>query len=391
MFEQAIKKEIHAIQESHQMRQLFRTEDAHGPWLSVKGQRMLNLASNNYLGYAGHPRLIQAAQQALTSYGVGATASRLIIGNHPLYEAAEQALTSWKRGEKGLILQSGYAANVGIISALVGRHDVVFSDRLNHASIVDGILLSRAAHKRYRHNDLDHLEKLLKQTASTKRKLIVTDALFSMDGDFARLKELVTLKKRYDAWLMVDEAHSSGLYGPAGEGLSHHLNVHEHIDIQMGTFSKALGVYGAYVIGSVSLIHYLTNKMRSFIYSTALPPVILGTIHEAIQLVQGDAERRKHVHRLAKTMRSHLQDVGFDCCGSESHIIPLRIGSNEQTVQFSHRLQQEGIAAIAVRPPTVPENEARIRLTVTADHTEKDLHWAVTTIQRIGHETGVMM
>ncbi len=390
MWEQELRNELDQLTGKSQRRVLSQVEHADRPLLVMNGRRMLNLASNDYLGLAGDERLKRASADAVAHYGAGATASRLIVGNHPLYLEAERALTLWKKSEAGLILQSGYAANTGIIAALIGRSGTVYSDKLNHASIVDGIVLSRAEHLRYRHNDLSHLEALLKKTPAHKRKLIVTDTVFSMDGDMARLHDLVTLKQRYNAILMVDEAHGSGVFGPNGEGFVHALKLQDQVDVQMGTFSKALGCYGAYVTGSELLIDYLTNKMRSFIFSTALPPAVLGSIREAIRVVQEERFRRERLQETAADFRTALSSLGFDTCQSRAQIVPVRIGSNVRTVKFSQRLQEEGIAAIPVRPPTVPENEARIRFTVTALHEPDELTWAVGKIAALGKEFGVI-
>jgi 8-amino-7-oxononanoate synthase len=385
-----IQNELAELEQCSQRRSLVTSENAGEPWLLRGGRRLLNLASNNYLGLAGDKRIKEAAIEAMGKYGAGSTASRLIIGNHPVYEQAEAALINWKGTQAGLIFNSGYTANLGIISTLVGRDDVVFSDKLNHASIVDGAILSRAEHKRYRHNDLNHLEALLQKTSPHKRKLIVTDSVFSMDGDIARLEGLVKLKERYNAILMVDEAHSSGIYGPRGEGLVHHLQLQDNVDIQMGTFSKALGCFGAYVVGKPWLIEYLINKMRSFIYTTALPPSVLGSICAAMQIVREDAARRERLHKNATYFRTALSKLGFHTCGSKSQIIPVVIGGNDRTLRFSERLQAEGIAAIAVRPPTVPERQARIRFTIMATHDRKDLEWAIEKIALVGKHMGVI-
>jgi 8-amino-7-oxononanoate synthase len=385
-----IKKELDGLQGASQARQFTLIESAQEPWLYKDGRRLLNLSSNNYLGLAGDDRLKQAAIEATNKYGVGSTASRLVIGNHPVYELAESALNQWKKSSAALILNSGYTANLGIISSIIGREGVVFSDKLNHASIVDGIVLSRAEHKRYHHNDLNHLETLLKQTPVQKMKLIVTDAVFSMDGDMALLEELVKIKEKYQAVLMVDEAHSSGIYGPLGEGLVHQLHLQSAVDIQMGTFSKALGGFGAYVTGEKWLINYLTNKMRSLIFTTSLPPATLGAITAAITVVQEETWRRNQLLEHAAFVRSSLTQLGFELCGSVTQIIPILVGSNDKTLLFSQRLQEEGIAAIAIRPPTVPINQARIRLSLMATHCCDDLAWAVSIIAKVGRELGVI-
>ncbi len=367
-------------------RKLITSNDAALPWLRRDGHKLLNLASNNYLGIAGLQEFNEKTARLADTHPLGATASRLIIGNHPLYEAAEYQLSKWKKSEASLIFGSGYMANVGIISALLTRNDAVFSDRLNHASIVDGCQLSRADHFRFRHNDLNHLESLLKKSTH-KRKLIVVDALFSMDGDKANLVDLVTLKERYGAILMVDEAHSGGVYGKNGSGLVEEMGLTEQVEIQMGTFSKALGSYGGYVTGSKVLIDYLINHARSMIFTTGLPPYIIASQIAALQIVQEQPWRREKVLKLGEQLRQQLLKLDFDLCSSESYIVPVLIGENQQVINVSNALQKLGIAAIAVRPPTVPKGEGRIRLTVTAMHTEADIDWTVAQFQKLKSES----
>ncbi|PGS09401.1 8-amino-7-oxononanoate synthase [Bacillus pseudomycoides] len=380
---------LNRLKEKSQYRHVVMTEQAEEPWLIRNGKRMLNLASNNYLGLAGDRRLKEASIVATKEYGVGATASRLVVGNYALYEEVEQSVCDWKETEKAIIVNSGYSANVGAISSLVGRHDIVFSDKLNHASIVDGIMLSGAEHKRYRHNDLEYLERLLQMAPVAKRKLIVTDTVFSMDGDVAHLKELIMLKEKYGALLMVDEAHAGGIYGKHGAGLAHvEQGLSEGIDIHMGTFSKALGCYGAYLAGDAICIDYMKNTMRSFIFTTALPPGTLGAMKRAIEIVKEDEGRRQRLLENGAYFRNALEEVGFNIGDSSTHIVPIIVASNEATLHFSEKLQEAGIAAIAIRPPTVPYNSSRIRFAVTSEHTKADLQWAIEQIIRIGKEEG---
>ena len=381
-----LQSKLQQLHEQGQYRDLYVTEKAEETWLIRDKKRMLNLASNNYLGLAGDERLKEAAIACTRKYGTGATASRLVVGNYSLYEEVERSICDWKGTEKALVVNSGYTANIGVISSLVSRHDIVFSDKLNHASIVDGIILSGAEHKRYRHNDLDHLEKLLKTASPEKRKLIVTDTVFSMDGDTAYLRELVELKEKYGAILIVDEAHASGIYGIGGAGLSHIEDLAQKIDIHMGTFSKALGCYGAYLTGDAIYIEYLHNMMRSFIFTTALPPGTLGAVQKAIEIVQEDHKRRENLIANGEYFRSKLREAGFDIGNSSTHIIPIVVGSNENALRFSKRLQEAGIAAIAIRPPTVPINSSRIRFAVTSQHTIADLKWAIDRITHIAKE-----
>lgn len=360
--------------------------DRAGTWIQVEGKPLLNLSSNNYLGLAHDQRIVEAGKLAAEEWGAGGTASRLVHGNYALYDELEQQLAAWKEREAALVFANGYQANTGVIAALAGRGDAVFSDRLNHASIVDGIVLSRAEHFRYRHNDMEHLEFLLKKHQDARRKWIVTDSIFSMDGDKAPLHELVQLRDRYDTMLMVDEAHAGGVRGEEGQGLCHELGIAGKVDVLMGTFSKAFGVYGAYVCADEIIIRYLMTKARSLVYSTALPPAVIGSNLAALSLVQTDSWRRKAVRQNALMFRQLLRSRGFTVDEEDTPIIPLTLGENEWTLQFSKRLRQRGIAAVAIRPPTVPAGTARIRFTVMAAHTREELKWACEQVSVIRDE-----
>ncbi|MED1488285.1 8-amino-7-oxononanoate synthase [Bacillus smithii] len=390
LWEKQMKEELRHIEDKKQKRHLYSIDFLKNSYVLKDGRRLLNFSSNNYLGLAGDDRLIQASVRAAQQYGAGSTASRLMVGNYSLYEKVESELAKWKGTKAALIFNSGYTANVGIISALVGRHDIVFSDKWNHASIIDGTILSRAEMKRYQHQDLDHLESLLKKAPVHKKKLIVTDSVFSMDGDIAPLKGLVELKEKYGAILMVDEAHSSGIYGERGEGLLHLLGIEQQVDVQMGTFSKALGSFGAYVTGKQWIIDYFINKVRSFIFTTALPPAALGSILAAISIVQKETIRRKKLQENSYYFRKKLYEIGFDIGTSETQIVPIMIGSNELTVLFSKKLEEKGVAAIAIRPPTVPEGAARIRFSLMSTFTKEELDWTLEQVAAIGKELGVI-
>ncbi|OIJ13063.1 8-amino-7-oxononanoate synthase [Anaerobacillus alkalilacustris] len=389
-WETEVIAELELLEKVSQKRAIVTTKEINSPFVIRDGQKLLNLASNNYLGLSNDIRLKNAAFMAIDKYGVGSGASRLMTGNHPLYDKVESRLIQWKRAEAALVLNSGYTANVGIISALMKRDDIVFSDKLNHASIIDGIVLSRAKLQRYRHRDIYHLEALLMKAPKDKRKLIVTDTVFSMDGDIADLEGIVRLKEKYNAMLMVDEAHASGVYGKGGQGYSYHVNLQDKVDIQMGTFSKAFGTYGAYVVAKKWIIDYLINCMRGLIYTTALPPSVLATIERAIEIVEEENEKRIILQQHAQHFRNMLINYGFDTCKSESQIVPIIIGENSKTLSFAKRLQEEGIAAIAVRPPTVPDNKARVRFAITATHQKKQLDWALEKIIQVGKELEVI-
>jgi len=353
-------------------------------WVSVNGRKLFNLCSNNYLGLAADRRVKQAASNAVEVYGCGATASRLIVGNYELYDRLEEKIARFKGTESALVFNSGYCANIGIISALVGRGDAVISDRLNHASIIDGIILSRAENRRYRHLDLDSLEHVLKDCASFRRKLIVTDTVFSMDGDVAPLKEIVWLKEKYGALLMIDEAHGSGVLGPTGKGLAEVDGVSGAVEVNMGTLGKALGVAGAYVAGSQVLIDYLRNKSRSLIYSTGLPPAVVGGLLAALQIIQEEPWRRERLLSKAEMFRHRLNTIGFKTMNSQSQIIPIVVGSASKAVEFSKRLMEENVLLTAIRPPTVPTNTARLRVSLMSTHQDKDLEMALAKIEHVG-------
>ncbi|WP_238403337.1 aminotransferase class I/II-fold pyridoxal phosphate-dependent enzyme [Paenibacillus mesophilus] len=373
-------------------------------WVWRNGRRMLNLASNHYLGL-GH-RLDEAVLARWSAYAdesvpgpgagtnagirTGATASRLIVGGDPAIGRFEREFAAYKGTEACLVFGSGYMANVGIIGALVGRNDIVFSDKLNHASIVDGAVLSRAETVRYRNRDMNHLESLLRRAEPSKKKLIVTDSVFSMDGSLAPLSELVELKERYGAMLMVDEAHSGGVYGREGEGLAHALGLTGKVDVHMGTFSKAYGCYGAYAAGNKVVIDYLVNKARSLIFSTALPPMVVHAIRDQWGAVRRDGWRRERLLSQAEWLRTQLRSAGFDTGDSECHIVPVIVGGNERALAFGRRLQEEGVAAVPIRPPTVPEGSARIRFTPMATHRDDELRMALARIVSVGRELGVV-
>jgi 8-amino-7-oxononanoate synthase len=371
-------------------RRLFTIEEVlPGGKVRLEGRVLLNLSSNDYLGLSRDPRLIAAAQEAAGRFGVGAGASRLVCGHLALHEDTEARLARFKGTEAAVIFSTGYMANVGAISALVGPGDTVFGDKLNHASIYDGIRLAGATLARYPHRDLNRLESLLKKSSSG-RKLIITDSVFSVDGDLAPLRELVTLKERYGAALMVDEAHATGVLGPGGAGLAEALGLTGAIEVHMGTFSKALGSLGGYVAGDCRLIDYLHNRARSFIYSTALPPPVVGAIHRALEVVAREPQPRHYLQEQAAQFRHILEAAGFDTLGSETQIIPVLVGENAPTLAFAARLRQEGLMAVALRPPTVPPGRARVRFSLSAAHAPEDLARAREVIVAVGRELGLI-
>ncbi|MFE4709359.1 8-amino-7-oxononanoate synthase [Paenibacillus sp. NPDC056722] len=387
-----MEKELKLLADASLERSLHISNPVSGsPGYTLRGEQvLLNLSSNDYLGLSQHPAILEVMREALLTEGAGSGASRHVTGNRASYSRLEEALADWQNCEAALVFANGYMANSGVISALVGRGDVVFSDQLNHASIVDGIVLSRAEHARYRHNNMEHLRTLLDKYRDKRRKLIVTDAVFSMDGDQAPLRELAALKREYGAMLMVDEAHSGGIYGGRGEGLSHELGLQDDVDIHMGTFSKSFGVYGAYICGSRMVIRWLVNKARPLIYSTALPPSIVAGITKALVLVQEEHWRRERLCAASRLFRSLLCDAGFNIGAGDSPIVPLIVGNNDLALRFSRALEEEGILAVAIRPPTVPDGTARIRFSLSAVHSDKELTHAAVRIHNVSLRLGVL-
>lgn len=335
---------------------------------------LLNLSSNNYLGLA------ETLEAPANAASWGSTASRLVAGNDPAFAELEASMAELEGTEACCFFSSGYMANIGVIPALVGRDDAVLSDRLNHASIIDGIAISRARHQRFRHRDMDHLETLLKRQVG-KRRLIISESIFSMDGDIAQLAELADLAARYGAMLMIDEAHSGGVFGPGGAGLVSALGLADRVHVRMGTFSKAYGCYGAYVAGSRALVNLLVNRARSFIYTTGLPPCLVQVARQAVFRARDEEWRREALHGHAKWFRAALQDLGLDIGGSESQIVPWIIGDEAETLRVAERLREAGIAAVAIRPPTVPEGSSRIRFSLMATHERPDLERVVALLK----------
>ena len=348
----------------------------------MDGREVLMLCSNNYLGLADHPALTKAAVAATERYGTSSGASRLVSGTMELHQLLETAVAGFKQTEAGLTFNSGYGANTGIIAALVGRGDVIFSDRLNHASIVDGALLSGARLVRYPHCDHNALERLLAHHRGTGRCLIVTDGVFSMDGDMAPLGELVELKQTHEAMLMVDDAHGTGVLGNNGRGSAELLGVPACVDIHMGTFGKALGSFGAYAAISSELRDLLVNRARSFIFSTSLPPGVLAASVAALEMVQSQAGRSLRERLAANTalFRGLLNTAGLSTGSGATQIVPIMCGDAEVAMRFSAQLLEQGIFVQGIRPPTVPVGACRLRCTVMATHTTEDLTWAAERI-----------
>jgi glycine C-acetyltransferase len=381
-----IQNELEELKRQGLYRKLRRVEGEQGPTLMLDGRKVLNFSSNNYLGLANHPALKKAAKEAIDRYGCGAVASRLISGNMTLHEELEEKLAKLKGTEAALVFNSGFQANVGIIPALAGEGDAIFSDELNHASIIDGCRLARAKTAVYPHCDPAALENALKNSQANGRKLIVTETLFSMDGDEAPLAEIVELSERYGALVMVDEAHATGVAGPNGAGIAAKLGLSDRIPIQMGTLGKALGGFGAYVAGSRALRELLINRCRSFIFTTALPPAVLAAAIAAIDLLYQEPQRRLTLWHNIRALREGLRNLGFSLGSGESQIVPLVIGDAEKCMAFSERLLQKGVFAQGIRPPTVPEGTSRLRITLMATHTHEHLHRGLKAFEEVRGE-----
>lgn len=392
---ESIKEELAEIREKGLYRVLRTVETAQGPRVTIDGREMILLCSNDYLGLANHPKLKEAACDAIEKYGFGTGASRLISGSMTPHCEFEEKFARFKGTEAALLFNSGYASNTGVIPAVTGFGDTIFSDRLNHASIVDGCRLSRADFRRYRHLDMKALERYLiyhsENYEETGRKLIVTDGVFSMDGDIAPLDKVVSLAKEHDCMLMVDDAHGTGVLGASGKGTAEHLGIAvEDIDIYMGTLGKALGSYGAYVAGSRELIDYLINKARSFIYSTALPPSMAAAAIAAIEIMEDEPERRERLLANAAIMRDGLKGLGFEIMDSHTQIIPILTVDSEIACGMMELLMDEGVYALAIRPPSVPEGTSRLRVTVTSEHSQEDLGKSLTAFKKCGKKVGLI-
>ncbi|MBI2295558.1 MAG: 8-amino-7-oxononanoate synthase [Betaproteobacteria bacterium] len=347
-------------------------ESPQGARVTVDGRRYVAFCSNDYLGLANHPALIEAACEGAVRHGVGAGASHLILGHSAAHHALEEALATFVGLPRALLFSAGYLANIGVVTAFVGRGDAVFADRLNHASLNDAVLLSRAEFKRFPHLDLAALERLL-AASRARRKLVVTDAVFSMDGDIAPVPELIALCERHDAWLLLDDAHGFGVLGREGRGVLAHFNAASPRVIYMATLGKAAGVFGAFVAGEAELVETLIQRARSYIYTTAAPPLLSVALMKSLELVRNEDWRRHHLRSLVALLRERLQLRRWRLAPSETAIQPLVIGGNEAAVAVSEALARQGLLVPAIRPPTVPQGTARLRISLSAAHELADV------------------
>jgi len=379
-----LQQQLEALAEQGMLRTLRSVEGAHGPRVKIEGAERLLLCSNNYLGLANHPYLIEASCRATRELGTGSGASRLISGSLQLHHQLEERLAAFKGTEAALVYNTGYAANNGIIQGLLGADDLVFSDSLNHASIIDGCRLSGARIAVFPHNDMAALAAMMKKEQPSRkgRWLIVVDGVFSMDGDLAPLDHLVALKEEYDAWLMVDDAHGGGVLGDQGRGTGEFFGCHDNIDLQMGTFGKAFGSFGAYLTAKQAIVDTLINRSRSFIFSTSLPPAVLAANLAALDLVASEEgkKRRIQLEHNRQLFSQILADAGLDLCGSRTQIVPIMIGAPDSTMRIAADLFNRGLFLSGIRPPTVAEGTCRLRATLMADHSPAELRQAARLI-----------
>lgn len=366
-----IEPELAQLDADGLRRRLTVREGCQSTQIHLDGRQLVNFGSNDYLSLAADPRLIRAATDAISREGFGSGASPLITGHGRAHQVLEERLARFEGTEAALVFSSGFAANSGTIAALVSSGHAVFTDRKNHASLLDGCRLSRADVKVYPHGDLGRLEDLLRRFSGRKRRLVVTDSLFSMDGDLASLAELADLAERCDAMLMIDEAHATGVFGENGRGVAEEQQVEDRVDVRVGTLSKALGSVGGYVVGSRSLIDWLTNRARPYIFSTAGPAAAAAAAVAALDAVRDEPHRRQELLARATEFREALSRQGFDIGKSASQIIPIRVGNSGRAVELSAKLARAGLFVPAIRPPTVPEGEACLRISLTFGHTEE--------------------
>ena len=386
-----ITQEIDGLKEQGLYNRIRTIGSAQGAWLVVDGKNVLNFCSNNYLGLANHPKIVEAAKEATKKYGVGPAAVRSIAGTMDLHVQLEQRLATFKGAEDVITFQSGFTANLGTISALVGKEDVVFSDRLNHASIIDGCRLSGAKIIPYEHNDAEALEDAIKDNLSNyRRALIVTDGVFSMDGDIAPLPDLYEVAKKYDILFMVDDAHGEGVLGKGGRGIVDHFGLHGKVDIEVGTMSKAFGVVGGIVAGDKVIVEWLRQRGRPFLFSSAVTAPDAAACLAAVDLLEESTELVDRLWANAKHFKAEMKKLGFDTGVSETPITPVMLGEAPLAQQFSRELFEEGVFAMSIGFPTVAKGKARIRVMISAAHDNDDLGKGLEAFEKVGKKLGVI-
>ncbi|GAB4459738.1 MAG: glycine C-acetyltransferase [Armatimonadaceae bacterium] len=386
-----LKAQIEALKEQHLYKPLITVESAPGARVTVDGREMINLSSNNYLGLAADPRLKKAAANAALEYGAGAGAVRPIIGNLKLHDELEATLAEFKEVEAVMVFQSGFTSNSGTIPTIMEAEDAILTDSLNHASIIDGCRLSKAKRVVYQHKDLNHLEDALKSTQDARIRLIITDGVFSMDGDIAPLDKICDLAEQYNAAVMVDDAHGSGVMGKNGRGTAYHFGVKDRVDIQLGTLSKAVGVVGGYIAGSSALRDWLTQRARPFLFSTGAPPAVAAACIEAIRIMQSDPTLTQRLWENTRYWQEGLRKLGFDTGETVTPITPVMVGDEEKTQALQRELRDAGVLALAVVFPTVARGKARVRTMPTAAHTQGDFDEALAAFEKAGKKLGILM
>ncbi|MCY9189660.1 glycine C-acetyltransferase [Bacillus mojavensis] len=381
-----LKAELERMKENHTWQDVKQVESMQGPSVTVNHKKVIQLSSNNYLGFTSHPRLIKAAQEAAQQFGAGTGSVRTIAGTFTMHQELEKKLAAFKKTEAALVFQSGFTTNQGVLSSILSKDDIVISDELNHASIIDGIRLTKADKKVYQHVDMSDLEKVLRKSMNYRMRLIVTDGVFSMDGNIAPLPDIVELAEKYDAFVMVDDAHASGVLGESGRGTVNHFGLDGRVHIQVGTLSKAIGVLGGYVAGSKVLIDYLRHKGRPFLFSTSHPPAVTAACMEAIDVLLEEPEHMERLWENTHYFKSRLIQMGFTLTQSQTPILPILIGNEGAAKQFSDQLLSQGVFAQSIVFPTVAKGKARIRTILTAEHTKEELDQALDAIEKAAKE-----
>lgn len=385
-FEQEVKN----LEAQHLRRQLRIVESPTDTTITIEGRELISMASNNYLGLANHPAVKQAAIEAIEQWGVGAGAARLISGTMTPHDQLEQDLAQFKQVEAALTFGTGYTTNLGLIPSLIDSEGLILADRYCHASLIEACRLAKAKLRVFHHNDVEHLEKLLKKREKASPTLVVTEGVFSMDGDLSPLPDLLALCQNHDATLLIDDAHGTGVMGDNGRGTIEHFGLNPKDILQMGTLSKAIGTSGGYVAGTVSLKQYLINTSKAFIYTTAQPPAIAAASSAAIQIIQNEPDRRKRLWDNRNYLFSELKGIGFQLTNTQSPILPILVKSPEKALKMSQALYERGIHAPAIRPPTVPKDSSRVRLTVSSKHKESQLHTVVEEIGKLRKEIWIV-
>jgi 8-amino-7-oxononanoate synthase len=383
-----LKEELSELSRIGRRRFLRWIEDLKGVEAIIEGREVVLFCSNDYLGISRSERFKQVVLEVLERWGAGAPSSRSIAGSFLIHKELEEELSEFKGTERALLFSTGYMANLGILTSLVGEGDLILSDQFNHASIIDGARLSRAEIWVYRHRDMNHLEELLKRSGH-RRRLIVSDGVFSMEGDIAPLKDLKELSDRYGAILVIDDAHGTGVLGKEGRGIAEHFGLLGQIDVQMGTLGKALGIMGAFVAGEAVLVEYLLNRARTFMYTTSLPPLIVGMVKEALRIMKEEPWRREKLWENTRLFREGAERLGFKVLG-ETPIVPIVIGDDHLTMRLSAALFELGIYVQGIRPPTVPPGTSRLRFSISALHTKEHIEKALFALEEAGQRLGLI-